>query len=109
MLMKHLIPHRQAAGRKRGAYRLRREALLKLRGDPEALTPVSCLSVIFIIDGGEVTSAPDSLLTLQRPIPSISKIKQVCKRDIRSMSSHQPGHLAGLFSYRMKVIIEHGA
>lgn len=35
-----------------------------------------------------------SLLTLQKAIPSISKIKQVCKRDPRSMNTHQPRHLA---------------
>lgn len=37
----------------------------------------------------EFSSSPFS-----RPSPSILKIKQVCKRDLRSMNSHQPHHLA---------------
>lgn len=43
----------------------------------------------------KVTSAPEfSSSSFSRPSLSILKIKQVCKRDLRSMNSHQPHHLA---------------
>lgn len=43
----------------------------------------------------KVTSAPEfSSSPFSRPSPSILKIKQVCKRDRRSMNSHEPHHLA---------------
>lgn len=43
----------------------------------------------------KVTSAPEFPSSpFSTPSPSILKIKQVCKRDLRSMNSHQPHHLA---------------
>lgn len=72
--------------------------------EPKAL-PNMCLAY-----RREVTSAPEFPSSAFRGTsPPFPKIKQVCKRDPRSMDTHQPHHLApGLFSQQMKLIIEQG-
>lgn len=52
------------------------------------------LSVLLTVEKESHICPRVFLLTLHRFIPSISRIKQVCKRDPRSMSSHPPHHLA---------------
>lgn len=60
----------------------------------KALIPIIFWVLCLAYEEGRHICPRVSLLTLQKAIPSISKIKQVCKRDPRSMNAHQPRHLA---------------